>query len=121
MIFSPFSKTSSVEDSIEPPNRSKRKECWDSRDRYFDCLKKYHHNQIISSSSSSRIESSSSSSSINRYYFVPGEEDERTCGDQRKSYHLNCAKSWVDHFNKRIVNDQRSIATQLALSNNSKV
>ncbi|KNZ59618.1 hypothetical protein VP01_1694g8 [Puccinia sorghi] len=88
----------------EPPNRTSRAQCWTARDGYFGCLGRHHRQQQQDAGGSAK------------YYFVPGEEPSAVCAADREAYHSSCMKSWVDHFNKRIVNEQRSLATQVALS-----
>ncbi|KAH9457258.1 hypothetical protein MJO28_011532 [Puccinia striiformis f. sp. tritici] len=105
----------------DPPNRNSRAQCWTARDGYFGCLAQHHHQKRIENSSSSSSSSDSSTRSHHgpsalKYYFVPGEEPSSVCSDERSNYHSSCMKSWVDHFNKRIVNEQRSVATQVGLS-----
>ncbi|GAA97157.1 uncharacterized protein L969DRAFT_84421 [Mixia osmundae IAM 14324] len=67
------------------PNRSQRDRCWESRDAYFSCLDK---SDVI----------------------VPGDEG-KTCSKENKHYEKECAKSWVDYFNKRRVLEARQKAT----------
>ncbi|KAG0141150.1 hypothetical protein CROQUDRAFT_52153 [Cronartium quercuum f. sp. fusiforme G11] len=107
MLFS--STKSQSQESNEPPSppdRSKRAVCWSSRDTYYACLKENHQRQVKENSSL-------------KYYFVPGEEPSSICNSQRKNFHMDCAQSWVEHFNQRIVNEQRSTATRLALNSPS--
>ncbi|GJJ07110.1 hypothetical protein Clacol_001310 [Clathrus columnatus] len=59
------------------PDRAKRKVCWDARDTYFACLDK---NSVLK----------------------PGEE-QNLCSKEEKRYEENCAKSWIEYFNKRRV------------------
>ncbi|EFP79433.1 hypothetical protein PGT21_021337 [Puccinia graminis f. sp. tritici] len=99
MLFS-----TSQPDHVEPPNRTSRAQCWTARDGYFGCLERNHRQQ------------SEQQTSGNKYYFVPGEEPKQVCSTEREAYHSLCMKSWVEHFNKRIVNEQRSVATQVGLS-----
>ncbi|KDQ08666.1 hypothetical protein BOTBODRAFT_138598 [Botryobasidium botryosum FD-172 SS1] len=67
------------------PSREDRKRCWESRDIYFSCLDAA---QVV----------------------VPGEEGTK-CDAQKKAYGTDCAKSWVDYFNKRRVLAERQKAT----------
>lgn len=75
----------------EKPNaasRDDRKKCWESRDLYFSCLDAA---QVV----------------------VPGSEGDR-CNAQNKAFQQNCAKSWVDYFNKRrvLAEQQKPILAQ---------
>ncbi|MBW0556112.1 hypothetical protein O181_095827 [Austropuccinia psidii MF-1] len=97
MFFSSSSK------DPEPPNRSSRAKCWSSRDNYFGCLQSHHQQQIAQNSNT-------------KPYYVPGTEPAEICQTERDNYHSSCMKSWVDHFNRLVVNEQRSAATQLNLS-----
>ncbi|TDL25838.1 hypothetical protein BD410DRAFT_784871 [Rickenella mellea] len=73
-----------------PPDRNERAKCWESRDAYFSCL---------------------DAAGV----LVPGQEDGR-CSAQRKSYDLNCAKSWIAHFNKGRVFAERQKQMQAQLN-----
>ncbi|KAF8574943.1 hypothetical protein K439DRAFT_1257119, partial [Ramaria rubella] len=63
--------------SGQAPDRSQRQVCWDGRDAYFACLDK---NNVLK----------------------PGQEED-VCAKQKKAYESNCAKSWIEYFNKRRV------------------
>ncbi|OAV88295.1 hypothetical protein PTTG_29077 [Puccinia triticina 1-1 BBBD Race 1] len=88
-----------VSSASQPPDRNSRAQCWAARDAYFGCLATNHHRQQLAPGRKT-------------HYFVPGEEPEQLCASERQAYHAGCMKSWVDHFNKRVVNEQRSRATQ---------
>ncbi|KAI0706440.1 cytochrome oxidase c subunit VIb-domain-containing protein [Earliella scabrosa] len=61
----------------DPTSRKDRQRCWESRDAYFACLD-------------------------GANVVKPGDEG-AACADVRKLYEKNCAKSWIDYFNKRRV------------------
>ncbi|KAI0951546.1 hypothetical protein AcW1_008566 [Taiwanofungus camphoratus] len=61
----------------DPASRTNRQRCWDSRDAYFACLDSV---KVIK----------------------PGEEGD-VCTTPKASYEQNCARSWIDYFNKRRV------------------
>ena len=70
---------------IKPPNKSKRKECWEARDGFFDCLEK---NKIDNS-------------------LDPKEEDtvKKNCGDLRDNFQNKCVASWFKYFQEKRYND----------------
>jgi len=57
--------------------RDERQKCWEGRDLYFSCLDRL---DVV----------------------VPGQEGKQ-CRKEKGVYDKNCAKSWIDHFNKRRV------------------
>ncbi|CAL1715841.1 unnamed protein product [Somion occarium] len=57
--------------------RRERQKCWESRDAYFACLDKVG-------------------------TVKPGDEG-NACAPPKVVYEQNCAKSWIDYFNKRRV------------------
>ncbi|KAF8340491.1 uncharacterized protein EI90DRAFT_3117026 [Cantharellus anzutake] len=60
-------------------SREERQKCWDARDAYFACLDGL---GIV----------------------TPGEEVSRKmCKVEKKAFEKSCAKSWIEHFNKRRV------------------
>ncbi|EPS93677.1 hypothetical protein FOMPIDRAFT_1094440, partial [Fomitopsis schrenkii] len=79
------SKASEKPDSV---SRSDRQKCWDSRDAYFACLDGA---QVVK----------------------PGDEGD-ACGGPKAAYERNCAKSWIDYFNKRrvLAEQQQGILAQ---------
>ncbi|TBU27789.1 cytochrome oxidase c subunit VIb-domain-containing protein [Dichomitus squalens] len=58
-------------------SRKDRKKCWESRDAYFACLD-------------------------GANVVKPGDEG-NVCADAQGTYERNCARSWIDYFNKRRV------------------
>ena len=67
LIMGWFTSSSTQEPS--PPDREKRRKCWETRDAYFACL--------------------------DRVGVVKAGEEENACSEDRKRYETNCAKSWV--------------------------
>lgn len=68
-----------------PPNKSKRKECWDARDKFFDCLVQ---NKIDDSLDPKQQQNVSSN-----------------CGALLKDFENSCVASWVKHFQDKRTND----------------
>lgn len=68
-----------------PPNKSKREECWNARDRFFSCLDQ---NQIDNS-------------------LDPNERDNvnKNCGGQRDDFKGKCVASWFKYFQEKRFND----------------
>ncbi|KAI0648683.1 cytochrome oxidase c subunit VIb-domain-containing protein [Trametes meyenii] len=75
-------------DVPDPTSRKDRQRCWDSRDAYFACL--------------------DGTNTVK-----PGDEGS-TCTDTKKTYEQNCAKSWIEYFNKRrvLAEQQQGVLTQ---------
>ncbi|WFC94448.1 hypothetical protein MBRA1_001078 [Malassezia brasiliensis] len=95
-------------------SRSSRQRCWESRDVYYACLTK---NGIHAPPGT---DMSGTPGPLGRGAFrdPPRSEAERVqkaaderkndpCTPLRNEYEGNCAKSWVDYFNKRRVLDER--------------
>ncbi|KAI1792152.1 cytochrome oxidase c subunit VIb-domain-containing protein [Ganoderma leucocontextum] len=61
----------------DPTSRKDRQKCWETRDAYFACLD-------------------------GANVVKPGDEG-NTCVEFKGAYERNCAKSWIDYFNKRRV------------------
>ncbi|CDK27730.1 unnamed protein product [Kuraishia capsulata CBS 1993] len=65
----------------DPPNRSKREKCWESRDLFFSCLDRIDvvnpldkkHDKIIA----------------------------KECSKENKQYETDCVASWVKYFNQK--------------------
>ncbi|KAI6099823.1 cytochrome oxidase c subunit VIb-domain-containing protein [Pisolithus thermaeus] len=55
--------------------RNDRQRCWESRDLYFDCL--------------------------DGAGVLKAGEEGNICTKEKRAYETNCAKSWIDYFNKR--------------------
>lgn len=62
--------------SYEAPDRTKRVQCWDSRDIFFQCLNR---NNILDA-------------------IKDHDAAEQACGNESKYFETNCAKSWVRLF-----------------------
>ncbi|KAI0064943.1 hypothetical protein BV25DRAFT_1822719 [Artomyces pyxidatus] len=78
----------------EPPNaasRQDRAKCWEARDAYFACLDA---SQVV----------------------VAGTEGSK-CAVENRAYQQNCAKSWIDYFNKRrvLAEKQKPLLAQAAM------
>ncbi|PLW44447.1 hypothetical protein PCANC_06212 [Puccinia coronata f. sp. avenae] len=96
-----------------PPSRTSRAQCWAARDTYFGCLERHHRTQQQQQQQQQPLHRTPA-------LYVPGDEPAAVCTTERDGYHSLCMKSWVEHFNKRIVNQQRAAATQAALSSPSR-
>lgn len=89
------------------PTRSARQACWNHRDEYFACLSS--HDVIIppgTDASSAPSDQPSKLSPANE----AKRQDQRAsdpCKAQRDGYERDCAKSWVDYFNKRRILEER--------------
>ncbi|PSS34011.1 hypothetical protein PHLCEN_2v1915 [Hermanssonia centrifuga] len=73
----------------DPALRQDRQKCWDNRDAYFACL---------------------DAAGIVK----PGDED-NACAASKVAYEGNCAKSWIDYFNKRrvLAEQQQGVLAQV--------
>lgn len=78
---------SSEDKVVDPPNKTKRKICWDARDKFFDCLVK---NNIDNS-------------------LDPNKKDEveTNCGAERVVFQDSCVASWYKYFQEKRYNDIR--------------
>ncbi|KAI0346257.1 hypothetical protein BDW22DRAFT_1324092 [Trametopsis cervina] len=65
------------EETPDPASRQDRQKCWDSRDAYFACL--------------------------DGAGVVKAGDEGTACTASKVQYEKNCAKSWVEYFNKRRV------------------
>lgn len=79
-----FSKEEKV---VEPPNKAKRKECWDSRDHFFLCLEGYNIDNSLDPNQKENVE--------------------RNCGAERGEFEKNCVASWYKYFQEKRYNDIR--------------
>ncbi|QBM86963.1 cytochrome c oxidase assembly factor 6 [Metschnikowia aff. pulcherrima] len=77
-----FSKGEPV---VDPPNKTKRKVCWDSRDKFFDCLAKHKIENSLDPKLNEQVESS--------------------CGGERVEFQDNCVASWFKYFQEKRYND----------------
>ncbi|KAH3681741.1 hypothetical protein WICPIJ_007300 [Wickerhamomyces pijperi] len=81
-----FSSSSSQQSSTTvAPNRSKREQCWESRDLYLDCLEQ---NKI------------DNPNDVKKY-----QEELKKCQKQSDAFDRDCAKSWVSYFKDKYVVD----------------
>lgn len=67
------------------PNRSKREQCWDSRDKYLDCLEV---NKIDNPSETTKYK-----------------EQLAKCKAQSDNFDRDCSKSWVSYFKEKYAVD----------------
>ncbi|CCM04213.1 uncharacterized protein FIBRA_06380 [Fibroporia radiculosa] len=79
----------------DPVSRSDRQKCWDSRDAYFACL--------------------------DEKGIVKAGDEGNACASQVAAYEKNCAKSWIDYFNKRrvLAEQQQGVLTQAKIQANA--
>lgn len=70
-------------------NRQDRQRCWESRDAYFACL------------DTAKV--------------VKAGDEGSACAATKPAYEDNCAKSWIDYFNKRrvLAEQQSGVLTQV--------
>ncbi|CAH2352086.1 cytochrome c oxidase assembly factor 6 [[Candida] railenensis] len=76
-----------------PPNKTKRKECWDARDKFFECLTSNNIDNSLDPKEMSNVESN--------------------CGQFRTDFKNKCVASWFQYFQEKRYNDltrQRYIA-----------
>ncbi|KAH7884827.1 cytochrome oxidase c subunit VIb-domain-containing protein [Phlebopus sp. FC_14] len=66
---------SSSKPDVSAATRQDRKQCWDSRDAYFDCL--------------------------DREGVLEAGQEGNACAKSKSRYEDHCAKSWIEYFNKR--------------------
>ncbi|EPQ31941.1 uncharacterized protein PFL1_00140 [Pseudozyma flocculosa PF-1] len=116
-----FSSSNSSQDSgssgapaTVAPTRSERQACWTHRDAYFGCLTR---NKVTIPPGT---DMSDGRGAIGK---AAKEEQERLqreknqsveearkadpCIQEREGYEQNCARSWIDYFNKRRVLEER--------------
>lgn len=104
-LFSSSSKpevTPQAGSSSSLPTRSSRQACWSNRDAYYTCLTS--HNVIIppgTDMSDGRGPPIFSPASVEKL------RREDPCKAERDGFERDCAKSWVDYFNKRRVLEER--------------
>ncbi|PWN95296.1 hypothetical protein FA09DRAFT_146212 [Tilletiopsis washingtonensis] len=92
------------------PTRSSRTACWDARDAYYACLTQRH--VVIppgTDMSDGRGPVGKAAAQAQRQRAESLEEQRLAdpCAKLRGPYEGNCAKSWVDYFNKRRVLEER--------------
>ncbi|CAI5756219.1 unnamed protein product [Candida verbasci] len=67
------------------PNKSDRQLCWDSRDRFFECLSANHIDNSLDQKQLKNVESK--------------------CGTTKKEFESNCVSSWIKYFQEKRYND----------------
>ncbi|CDR42914.1 CYFA0S10e03774g1_1 [Cyberlindnera fabianii] len=77
--------SSSTPKESTPPNRSKREQCWDARDKYYQCLE------------TNKVDNPLEDK------FAPVIKKE--CSSVEKEFEANCASSWVHYFKEKYVVD----------------
>jgi len=65
----------------EPPSRSKREKCWESRDLYFSCLDKLQIDNPLDPQHAKTIKSN--------------------CSNEDKKFNKDCVASWVKYFKEK--------------------
>lgn len=78
-----FGKTE--EATRPPPNKAKRKECWDARDKFFSCLAA---NSIDNSLDEKLLPTVKSQ-----------------CGELKADFEGKCVATWVKYFQEKRFND----------------
>ncbi|KAL4066727.1 cytochrome oxidase c subunit VIb-domain-containing protein [Scleroderma citrinum] len=80
--------SSSKPEQASAATRQDRQKCWESRDSYFGCL--------------------------DRAGVLKAGEEGNICSKEKSGYEANCAKSWIDYFNKRriLAEQQKDMLTQ---------
>lgn len=66
------------------PDKAQRQQCWDSRDKYWQCLDKYAPEYTPSS----------------------GQDGPKECAQIRKLYESSCPAQWVKHFDRKRTYEQ---------------
>ncbi|CUS20899.1 LAQU0S02e00892g1_1 [Lachancea quebecensis] len=96
-----FTKAKPIDDQSRPPSRSSRKQCWESRDVFFQCLDKI--------------------SVVNALDPKNQEAIQKNCKDQENKYEQDCATSWIKYFKeKRVVDHKREKFMQEMESKNAQ-
>ena len=66
------------------PNKVKRQQCWDARDKYWQCLDK----------------------NAPEYSTTSGEETPSACSQLRKLFEDSCPGQWTKHFDRKRTYEQ---------------
>lgn len=66
------------------PDKVARKQCWDARDKYWQCLDKY----------------------SPEFSATSGQEGPSECAKLRKLYETGCPGQWVKHFDRKRTYEQ---------------
>ncbi|KAF8840927.1 hypothetical protein BDN67DRAFT_967850 [Paxillus ammoniavirescens] len=79
---------SSSKPEVSVVTRQDRKQCWESRDLYFQCL--------------------------DRGGVLEAGKEGTVCAKEKSKYEENCAKSWIEYFNKRriLAEQQKGLLSQ---------
>ncbi|KAF9223249.1 hypothetical protein BS17DRAFT_705498 [Gyrodon lividus] len=79
---------SSSKPEVSAATRQDRKQCWESRDLYFECL--------------------------DRVGVLEAGKEGSACIKQKSQYEENCAKSWIEYFNRRriLAEQQKDLLAQ---------
>lgn len=77
----------SSEKVVDPPNKTKRKICWDARDKFFDCLVQNKIDNSLDPKEKLNVESN--------------------CGSQRAQFENDCVALWYKYFQEKRYNDIR--------------
>lgn len=78
-----FTKSEDIPKS--PPNKSKRLECWGSRDQFFQCLTDNNIDNSLDKKEQSNVE--------------------KNCGELRTDFKNKCVASWFEYFQEKRYND----------------
>lgn len=70
-----------------PVDRSSRKQCWDARDDFFECLNNIDVINALDPSQEKKVKSK--------------------CGTQEKKFNNSCAESWIKYFKEKRVVDYK--------------
>lgn len=77
--------SSTKEEVSLPPNKTKRKECWDARDTFFECLATNNIDNSLDPKEKSNVNSK--------------------CGSSRDEFKSKCVASWFQYFQEKRYND----------------
>lgn len=66
------------------PDKEKRKNCWDARDKYWQCLDQY----------------------APKHQATSGQDEPAVCDKFRKYFEMGCPSQWVHHFDRKRSYDQ---------------
>ena len=92
MAYSPFGDDSKKE---LKNTRSQRKLCWDSRDKYFECLNSINVINALSEKNQPLIK--------------------KSCQQQEDEFEKNCVDSWIRYFKEKRVDDYRKEQLKLQM------
>ncbi|SJX62405.1 uncharacterized protein SRS1_13252 [Sporisorium reilianum f. sp. reilianum] len=96
------------------PTRNERKACWSHRDSYFSCLTQK--GVVVPPGTDMKDGRGPIGKAAKEEQEKLEKEKKQTveearkqdpCLSQRQGYETNCARSWVDYFNKRRVLEER--------------